>query len=460
MNKFVYKIGIENLSVLNGLVISETLPIEDNNGNKLVINKLTLKDSKVFFETVYLKVIKIINNKLYLELPESHIELFNWLDDKSTELLEKLMDLDNTNVSEIIECFNQSNENMEDIEYKPLLGENTNVLKINIFSDTTIKLSGKTVSVDEIKSGDMVGLVLGLDYISLLIENNSDKYNPIARTKLYCYYVEIHRSYKYIPEPREKINQWEFSSKLGSENIFVKTVTTENDNFDVKTETQDFIINNPNESVYKGLTNPSNKLSPVNETNDLDSISDIQKLNSDNCNKILEYDETSTEICFDSDNDLNIDKISEKFEPELKQESELKQEPEHNENIKLLSSVLENEFEQDNKVPEQNIVKTNLTNPINKPKKNVKTTRKKQTESKTESKTEYKTESKTTTKSKKTTNSKKKIETVDDKVSEKDDIKDKVNLLKNSNEHIEVIADKEKDIEQSGKQKKGRKKTC
>ena len=193
----------------------------------------------VLYLITYLKVLNVTTNKLYLEIPKSHIDLFNYLDDKCVELLENLMlgkfEID---IDKIFES-RELNVNYEDITYKPIINENSNILSVNVFTDTRIKQHGKSDSLNNIKPNDYVGLVLGLDYISLLIDSKS----LLARTKLYCYYIEIHKQYVYKHEPRETIDQWKFSSKLKSDNIFIKTNTTENDNFDVNTEIPEYLEN-------------------------------------------------------------------------------------------------------------------------------------------------------------------------------------------------------------------------
>jgi hypothetical protein len=456
MDKFVYKIESEKLETLNDLVIRESFPIEDNRGNKLVVNKLTLCGTKVFFETVYLKVLKVSHNKLYLELPDSHIKLFNWLDDKSTELLEKLLDnsdnKDISDISDIFECFVE----IPDIEYKSLLDDGSNIIKINVFSDTTIKLFGKTVELDEIKPNDYVGLVLGLDYISLLV--GTDLKSLLARTKLYCYYVEIHKQHTYNPEPREKINQWEFSSKLKSENIFVKTQTTENDNFDVKTEIQEHVDEQMNNLVLSNNMkldtideNVNSSLSETKQTvnHNLDPVNEQDIINNGGTNHIDDDDETSSEICFVSD--IDNDKIVNiNFEPDTKS----KQEPDYElkENIKLLSSVL------DDCEDNAKIVSEVMDENINVVKKNTRTKQQKQTvikekiDKKKSTVTKKSTDKKILNGTKKSTGSKNKIETI---ITENDSNND--NMPKNINQSIELMTENENKQEPKTKSKRGRK---
>ena len=94
MNKFVYKIEHDNIDLLNDLQIKEYLPIQENlSNNKLIINKLELNDLKLFFETGYLQVVNIEYNKLYLKLSKQHIEIFNFLDNKCSELYVAILSL-------------------------------------------------------------------------------------------------------------------------------------------------------------------------------------------------------------------------------------------------------------------------------------------------------------------------------------------------------------------------------
>jgi hypothetical protein len=244
MNRIVYKISDENTNILENLKVDECCPVEDNNGNKIIINKLLVGVNKLFLETKYLKVIKINHSekKIYLELPKSHVNFFSELDDVSSILLTNLIN-GNTNldINEMFECLNIDLNNLENIHYKSILEENTNILKINVFPNTTIKNNNNDVlSIHDINPGDFMGVVLGLDYISLLVDNDS----LLARTKLYCYFIQTHKQYIYKPEQRETISDWNFSSKLASENIFLKTNITQIDNIDVKTETEPIIKSN------------------------------------------------------------------------------------------------------------------------------------------------------------------------------------------------------------------------
>ena len=118
MNLIVYKIGDENINMLKNLKINECCPIEDNNGDKIIINKLLIGESKLFLETQYLKVIKVNHKdkKIYLELPKSHVNFFNELDDITSVLLEDLIN-ENTNldINEMFECLNIDFSNLENI---------------------------------------------------------------------------------------------------------------------------------------------------------------------------------------------------------------------------------------------------------------------------------------------------------------------------------------------------------
>lgn len=363
MNKFVYKIEQENQDLLSQLRINNSLPIEDNNGNKMIINKLLLEDSKLFFETTYLKVLNVSTNKLYLEIPKSHIDLFNYLDDKCVELLENLMlgkfDID---IDKIFES-RDLNVNYEDITYKPIIDEKSNILSINVFTDTRIKQHGKIESLNNIKPNDYVGLVLGLDYISLLIDSKS----LLARTKLYCYYIEIHKQYIYKQEPRETIDEWKFSSKLKSDNIFIKTNTTENDNFDVNTEIPEFLENkkmieqkndlklyNVVEEVNSDLEIESTFNSVINsEQNNNDKVKDSITSNSENKN-ILNY-EMDSEKNIESFNNLTNNINNSDSEPNL------------------LSHILNNEEQNLKELDKHDVEKSKKNNKQEKKTKTIKT---------------------------------------------------------------------------------------
>ena len=232
MIKQVHKIEQDDIITLTKLKINEYCPIQDNSNNKLIINKLTLNESKLYLETGYLKVIDVQSNlsKLYVELPKSHIDFFNNLDDLCIGLLENLINGESElDITELTECLNFEYQN---IQYKNILDDGSNVLKINIFPNTTIKHNSNVLNINDIKPGDLICLVMGLDYVSLLVNTDS----LVARTKLYSYFIQMHKQHIYNPEPREIIQSWNFSSRPKTENIFLKTNITETDNIDVKTE--------------------------------------------------------------------------------------------------------------------------------------------------------------------------------------------------------------------------------
>jgi len=331
MNKIVYKIEQDNSNILLNLKINEYFPIQDNSNNKLIINKLLLENSKLYLETGYLKILDIDydNSKLYVELPKSHIDFFNNLDELCQHLLEHLLN-GNTelNIAELVESLNiNSDDDDLNIQYKSLLNDDSNILKVNIFSNTTIKHNDNNLDIEKIKSGDLVGLVLGLDYVSLLVDTDS----LIARTKLYCYFIQIHKQHIYNPEPRETIKNWDFSSKLGSENIFLKTDITEIDNVDVKTELA------PNNLKL-------NKISHENLTNELGQISGNKSGENNDSNNI---NQKNISLPFESlklyesnlnESNLNESNLNESNFCDNNSTSSLSS----NNNLKLLSAIIDN----------------------------------------------------------------------------------------------------------------------
>ena len=303
--RIIYKIdnNDDEFNILSDLKIIECLPIHDcKTDHKLVVNKLGIGDMglKLFIETSYLKVLSIDEIKLCLKLPQSHIDFFDTMDDKCAELLGKMVngetELDITELYGQIDLMGYNNIETFDIanvEYKSLIDTNSGIMKINIFSDTTIKHSGKNISSSKIKPGDDVRIVLGLDYISLLIDSS----NLLARTKIYSYFIDVSKNYTYVPSSREKIDDWKFTSNKKTD-IFIKTNITENDNFDVNTE----IYNQTKSNNHIGgnllnLINRSNVFNESSENNDLSS------LNSSSIGKSLKHDNQNID---ESDN-LNVE---------------------------------------------------------------------------------------------------------------------------------------------------------
>lgn len=303
MERIVYKINsdssIENdqelTNILSNLNIIEYLPIIDSSTNsKLIVNKIGVGEHgiKLYVETSYLKVMEINNNKLFLKLPESHYDFFNQIDDKCTDLLADLVNGETKH--DIAELYGQidlmnydnvDNFNSSDIEYKSLVDENSDIIKINIFSNTTIKRGNKVIDLSEINTDDEVRLVLGFDYISLLVDTS----RLIARTKIYSYFIDVNKKYAYVPQIREKINKWEFSPS-NNLNIFIKTNTTADDNFDVNTETCDNVkiklTNSQKLNIVGGnKQNEQNEQNEIIEQNKfLDKINEYYKCDEDNEN--------------------------------------------------------------------------------------------------------------------------------------------------------------------------------
>jgi len=289
MNKVVYKIDDNNISFLTNLEINELFPIQDNNNNKMIISQLVLNDQKLFLETCFLKVIKVEYNKLYLEIPSTHINCFNYIDSHCSKLLEDIIN-DNSqlspNLDKIIDTLEMDFDYIQNVDYKSIIDPETNILKIIIFSNTTIKSGNNQISIDNINTGDFVCLLLGLDYISMLLSND----NLIARTKLYSYFIQVHKTVQVKLEQRETINNWDFTSKLKSDNIFVKTTSDENNNFDVKTENHNY-LNKQDNNLFESESDQDKKFdqpiinnnlskyssSPSLIINDLDNISSNSK---------------------------------------------------------------------------------------------------------------------------------------------------------------------------------------
>ena len=352
MNQVVYKIDneldyksniISESNILSELNINEFFPIQDTTtNNKMIVNRLCVGNDtkKMYIETSLLEVMFVSNNKLHLRLPKSHIDFFNLIDDKCTELLSDLVngetELDISKLcGKINSIGNDGIENFDftNIEYKSIVSNDLetneeNILKINIFSNTTIKHGNKFVDISKIKVGDSVRLVLGLDYISLLI----DATNLVARTKLYCYLIDISKKYIYNPEPREKILNWEFLSN--NKNVFIKTNTTDEDNFNVESE----ICQNL-DTKTNNITKP-NTLSPIIEFSDTINFNDDTSLIGESLKDIKSIVPTNNIYCGDDKDDDN--EISE------------------SENIKLLSSVI-NKDEKNIYIDDEDLKNTNKT---------------------------------------------------------------------------------------------------
>lgn len=344
MNRTIYKIEHDDFDVLtSGLNISEYFPIQDNNSNKLVVNKLSLDKNKLFIETGFLKIMQVdnTNKKIYVELPQSHITFFNKLDELCGLLLSYLLAGETSlSLCELLAHIDDDNMDLENINYKYILEDDSNILKVNIFENTTIKSTNGTLSLETIKPDDMVGFVFGLDYISMLINSSPINSTSLdARTKLFCYYINVYKQHKYNPEPREIITDWNFSSKINSNNIFLKTNLTETDNIDVKTDIEQ--------------TGGVAKFNVMNLER-VDEVSD----NMTNNSGLSIPSETSSHFSMNSDNNDNNDNDNNELD-----------------NFKLLSSVIDNNISvEQNKcsVAELNTTSKKNTSKKSVPKKNTK----------------------------------------------------------------------------------------
>jgi len=349
MDRTVYKIEYDNSEILNKIKIDEYFPIENNHNEKLFISKLSLNNSKLYIETGYLKVLEIKNNKLYLELPVSHINFFNHLDDICSNLLENLLngEIEDIDVLELETFIKTCYSDEPNINYKSIIEDNSNVLKINIFPNTVIKHLNKIVKPQNINTGDLVAVLFGLDYISLLMDNDS----IVARTKVYSYFIELHKKHIWNSEKRDTIEKWEFSSKINSDDIFIKTNTTDNDNIQVNTEVNDeykFKSNNLNKSNLESIheldnsnLSESSKLSKSSNVHN--NVQDLNKETNDLISNSSSSSSSRTEELFlhetNSINSKNSDYLSE------------------SDNIRVLSSII-NRTDELNK----NDIKSNIIN--------------------------------------------------------------------------------------------------
>lgn len=337
--RIIYKIDANDdneLNILSNLKIIEYLPIHDcKTDHKLIVNKLGVGDMglKLFIETSYLKVLSVDENKLCLKLPQSHIDFFDAMDDKCAKLLEELV-IGETEL-DIAELYGQMDLmgyndvetfDFTNVDYKSLIDTNNDTMKINIFSGTTIKQAGKNISTSKINPGDDVRLVIGLDYISLLINPS----NLLARTKIYSYFIDVSKNYTYIPSSREKIDDWKFTSCKKTD-IFIKTNTTENDNFDVNTE----IYNQNKSNNYTGGSHleqiyESNENNENNESNENNENNKSIECNVKTDNDLLSSNSSSSSIgqSFKNLNMNELDNVST--------------------DAKLMSSLLSNNKKEDN----------------------------------------------------------------------------------------------------------------
>ena len=290
-NSFIFKIEENNIERINEIRINKFNPIEDNNSNKLLINKVSLlNNDKILIETGYLKVKNICKDKkkLFLEINANHKNFFNKIDEKCKEVLQELINSDKE-----ISTWN-INWDFDKINYNKIISEDNDELKVLINTSTNIKIDNQNeLKIEDIKEGDNVALLLGLDYISLLL-------NPLhARSKLYCYYLNISRPNKFISEERIKIDSWNFSSKKEINNIFIKTELNEDENNFFKTEIQkDHTEYNSTIDENIELNNKENLINAAKETEDI--IIDNNKIkeiitNKNNKKKVNSGKKRSTE---------------------------------------------------------------------------------------------------------------------------------------------------------------------
>jgi hypothetical protein len=263
MEKFIFRIeeNILNKDLFKNIYISSYQPIQDEKGNKFLLNKLSIDDKKLFLETGYLKV-KDINrehNKIYLELTPEYQEIFDFLDECCLDLLQNFINTEEELKTWDIEWDSQEIEYVTDIH--------DSSIKVTINQNTTISMNKNNLSIDDINIGDSVAVVLGLDFVSLLIDTME------ARTKLFCYVIDVHKHITYVKEEREKIDDWDFVAKKKTEQIFIKTETSAIDNIDVKTDYPRELDNDYSNKKDEELSNDDN--------NDI-NVKDDEEIKEDN----------------------------------------------------------------------------------------------------------------------------------------------------------------------------------
>lgn len=361
MEKFIYRIGQQSETELfDNLVIKASNPIQDDEGNNIIINKLGLlnSSSKIFIETDLIKVSNIdyINNKIILELDEIHQNFFNLLDLHCSNLL---IDAVNENsVNDLnINIKSISNKKFNTISYKSILDDNSNNgnnnnLKLKIFSNTTIKLNGCDSTLSNINVDSTARLVLGLDQILLLINFDSltNNIDLEAKTKVYCYFMDTHQIINFVNEQRENITEWNFSS-INPNKIFKKANILETDNTDFKTDMPK-MYNFKNDNISESSTLSNMSLPDMNDSDSTHSIQSTHSIYSEHCddehnNDICE-NIYSTQECQKEQDELNVLKKDIEILQNTKVQKNTKQQP--NKNNKIIVDTKDTKNTKDAKV--------------------------------------------------------------------------------------------------------------
>jgi hypothetical protein len=266
----------ESNKILDDLSIYDYSPIKYKDNN-LLICKVGIDNTQIFFETGFLQIVSIESNKVYVKLNLATKDFISNLEITCKNLLQKLL-----NTNENIKSWN-IDWNFNHIDYISSIRDD-DIFCFNINSKTNIKYNNDNILVTDIQVEDLIAFVIGLDYITFLVDTHE------AKTKLFTYFAKVNRIGKFTKIIRPEIKELNFESKLDINNVFIKTNITADDNIDFKTENK-IIENNEvileknvneaiiNNSTKKNIPKPrNNKKKEVNiELNDNEPLKKVTK---------------------------------------------------------------------------------------------------------------------------------------------------------------------------------------
>jgi hypothetical protein len=291
---YIYVIGSNDdfANMLCDLHITDVFDVRDRTQKRLVMSKLAINNSKLLIESNFLKVISIDTgkNKVILELDSESDRVFKMLDNRIIELFGELLSDDSNDKMNHVEL------NMEgELTYVPLISDDTklsNTLRLCLDTKTTLKYNKNTISIDNVKVGDMFRFLIEIESINLYPGE------LLCHIRPYCHMGEIYRTNTYKLNKRVPINNYIFSTDV--EKVFQTVVLDDQDINLIKTEVEpDIYIETETKTETETLVKHENNIQTT-----LDNFSEKSEKNEE-----IEKNEEKAHLTINNTND-NVSEVS------------------------------------------------------------------------------------------------------------------------------------------------------
>ena len=178
-NSFIYTINKSQL--ISDFSIDGIYHVKDKNEKNVSIFDLRYNTNKLFLiETPFLKVLKVNENEIQLELNDISKNELTEIDDKIFLMLENIINLQ--------ECRTQLYDSLDNLNYLSII-KNDNYIKIYTDKNTKILSNNKN---NNIQVNDIIQICFLIESINIYPELN------LAGLKTSCKFINIQKEYKPI----------------------------------------------------------------------------------------------------------------------------------------------------------------------------------------------------------------------------------------------------------------------